>query len=62
MGVAAGTSPRPGQAVIEPASASDRAFLPMDTGAAPEQFGVILTLDDGGGAVDPEHARRLRHA
>lgn len=34
--------PRP---VIERASSSDRAFLAMDTGGTPEQFGVILTFD-----------------
>jgi diacylglycerol O-acyltransferase / wax synthase len=31
---------------IDRASASDRAFLAMDTGAVPEQFAVVLLLDD----------------
>lgn len=35
--------------VIERASAADRAFLAMDTGLVPEQFGVVLLLDDAAG-------------
>ena len=49
---------RQGQPVIERASPSDRAFLAMDCGEVPEQFGVILMLEDGGG-LDLERARRL---
>jgi WS/DGAT/MGAT family acyltransferase len=38
--------PRPIEAApIERASASDRAFLAMDNGDVPEQFGVVLELD-----------------
>lgn len=33
--------------VVERASATDRAFLAMDAGRVPEQFGVVLLLDDG---------------
>lgn len=47
-----------GQPVIERASASDRAFLAMDTGAVPEQLGVMLMLDPDGG-LDTERARSL---
>jgi WS/DGAT/MGAT family acyltransferase len=43
---------------IERASASDRAFLAMDTGAVPEQFGVVLLLDDADG-LDLATVRRL---
>jgi WS/DGAT/MGAT family acyltransferase len=32
--------------VVERASATDRAFLAMDAGRVPEQFGVVLLLDD----------------
>jgi len=46
------------QPVIERASPSDRAFLAMDSGEVPEQFGVILMLDEGGG-LDLERARQL---
>src|SRR5689334_11442014 len=46
------------QPVIERASPSDRAFLAMDSGEVPEQFGVILVLDEGG-ELDLERARRL---
>lgn len=35
--------------VIERASATDRAFLAMDTGEVPEQFGVLLRLEPGAG-------------
>ena len=51
-------SVRQGQPVIERASPSDRAFLAMDCGEVPEQFGVILMLDEGG-ALDLGRARRL---
>jgi WS/DGAT/MGAT family acyltransferase len=44
--------------VIERASAGDRAFLAMDTGAVPEQFGVVLLLDDAEG-LDLARVRRL---
>lgn len=44
--------------VIERASASDRAFLAMDTGEVPEQFGVILMLD-AGGEIELARARQL---
>ena len=43
---------------IERASATDRAFLAMDTGEVPEQFGVILRLDAPDG-LDLTRARRL---
>jgi diacylglycerol O-acyltransferase / wax synthase len=43
---------------FERASPSDRAFLAMDSGEVPEQFGVILMLDEGG-ELDLERARRL---
>jgi WS/DGAT/MGAT family acyltransferase len=39
----------PARPVIERASPTDRAFLAMDTGEMPEQFGVILLLDGTGG-------------
>lgn len=32
--------------LVERASATDRAFLAMDAGRVPEQFGVVLLLDD----------------
>lgn len=39
-------APAPARAApIERASASDRAFLAMDNGQVPEQFGVVLELD-----------------
>jgi diacylglycerol O-acyltransferase / wax synthase len=44
-----GGSVRPGEQVIERASPSDRAFLAMDSGEVPEQFGVILMLENAGG-------------
>jgi len=45
--------------VIERASPTDRAFLAMDAGAPiPEQFGVILLLDQAGG-LDLSRARDL---
>ena len=50
-------SVRQGQPVIERASPSDRAFLAMDSGEVPEQFGVILMFEDGG--LDLARARRL---
>ena len=43
---------------LERASASDRAFLAMDTQDVPEQFGVILMLA-GAGEVDVARARQL---
>ena len=49
---------RQGQPVIERASPSDRAFLAMDSGEVPEQFSVILMLDESGG-LDLACARRL---
>ena len=53
-----GGSVRQGEPVIERASPSDRAFLAMDSGEVPEQFGVILMLDDAGG-LDLARTRRL---
>jgi diacylglycerol O-acyltransferase len=50
--------PRPGEPVIDRASPTDRAFLAMDTGQVPEQFGVILVLDEVG-ELDLSRARRL---
>ena len=47
-----------GRPLIERASPSDRAFLAMDTAEVPEQFGVILMIDEGG-AVDLARVRRL---
>ena len=44
--------------VIERASAADRAFLAMDTGVVPEQFGVVLLLDDAEG-LDLARVRSL---
>jgi len=44
--------------VIERASPSDQMFLAMDSGEVPEQFGVILMLDEVGG-LDLDRARRL---
>jgi diacylglycerol O-acyltransferase / wax synthase len=58
MTAATGRPVRPGQPVIERASPTDRAFLAMDTGEVPEQFGVILLLDPAGG-FDLADARRL---
>ncbi len=58
MTAMAGEFVRQGQPVIERASPSDRAFLAMDSGEVPEQFGVILMLDKGG-ELDLERARRL---
>jgi diacylglycerol O-acyltransferase / wax synthase len=43
---------------IERASATDRAFLAMDTGAVPEQLGVVLRLDPAGD-LDLADVRRL---
>jgi diacylglycerol O-acyltransferase / wax synthase len=43
---------------IERASATDRAFLAMDTGAVPEQLGVVLRLDPAG-QLDLAEVRRL---
>lgn len=53
---------QPRRAAIERASASDRAFLAMDSGQVPEQFGVVLTLyadGGGGGGLDLASARLL---
>ncbi|HEY1345326.1 MAG TPA: wax ester/triacylglycerol synthase domain-containing protein [Streptosporangiaceae bacterium] len=58
MTAATGRSLWPGPPVIERASPTDRAFLAMDTGEVPEQFGVILLLDPAGG-FDLAEARRL---
>lgn len=44
--------------MIDRASPTDRAFLAMDTGQVPEQFGVILLLDQVG-ELDLSRARRL---
>ena len=44
-------------ATIERANASDRAFLAMDTGGVPEQFGVLLRLQ--GADLDLPAVRRL---
>jgi WS/DGAT/MGAT family acyltransferase len=49
---------QPGRPVIERASPTDRAFLAMDSGEVPEQFGVILLLDQDGG-LDLAQARQL---
>lgn len=49
---------RPGQPVIERASAGDRAFLAMDVGPVPQQFGVVLLLDDAAG-LDLDRVRAL---
>ena len=43
---------------IERANASDRAFLAMDTGGVPEQFGVLLRLEDASD-LDLATVRRL---
>ncbi|MFF4507367.1 wax ester/triacylglycerol synthase domain-containing protein [Streptomyces sp. NPDC001401] len=58
MAATTGQSSRPGHPEIERASPSDRAFLAMDSGEVPEQFGVVLTLD-GAGGLDLERVRRL---
>ena len=58
MAAMASNRARLGRPVIERASASDRAFLAMDSGTVPEQFGVILRLDQAGG-FDLSRARRL---
>ncbi|WP_169814786.1 wax ester/triacylglycerol synthase domain-containing protein [Nocardia crassostreae] len=44
--------------MIERASPTDRAFLTMDTGPVPEQFGVVLIFD-GAGTLDLDRTRRL---
>ena len=49
MAVSASSPGRPGRPVIERASPTDRAFLAMDSREVPEQFGVILRLDQAGG-------------
>ena len=53
-----GGSVRQGEPVIERANPSDRAFLAMDSGEVPEQFGVILMLENAGG-LDLARTRRL---
>jgi diacylglycerol O-acyltransferase / wax synthase len=53
-----GGSVRQGEPVIDRASPSDRAFLAMDSGEGPEQFGVILLLDDAG-RLDLARTRQL---
>src|SRR5215475_9479579 len=58
MTAATGPPVRPGPPVIERASPTDRAFLAMDTGQVPQQFGVILRLGPAGGFGLAE-ARRL---
>jgi diacylglycerol O-acyltransferase / wax synthase len=58
MTVLTSGSVRQGEPVIERASPSDRAFLAMDSGEVPEQFGVILMLDTAAG-LDLDRARRL---
>lgn len=50
--------PRAGTPVIERASATDRAFLAMDVGQVPEQFGVVLLIDATDG-LDLRAARDL---
>jgi diacylglycerol O-acyltransferase len=50
---------QPGRPVVERASPTDRAFLAMEArGRMPEQFGVILLLDQAGG-LDLAQARQL---
>ena len=49
---------RPGPPVIERATPADRAFLAMDSGEVPEQFGVILLFDQPGG-LDLARVRQL---
>ncbi|WP_367325278.1 wax ester/triacylglycerol synthase domain-containing protein [Streptomyces sp. HUAS ZL42] len=44
--------------MIERASPSDRAFLAMDTGEVPEQFGVVLRLGAADG-IEVESVRRM---
>jgi hypothetical protein len=58
MAATASSPALPGPPVIEGASPTDRAFLAMDSGEVPEQFGVILLLDQAGG-FDLSRARRL---
>jgi diacylglycerol O-acyltransferase / wax synthase len=59
MAVAAPGRAGPGGApVIERASPADRAFLAMDSGQVPEQFGVLLLLRDASG-LDEDRAREL---
>src|SRR5437763_11955834 len=58
MSVTVSSFGRPGRPVIERASPTDRAFLAMDSGEVPEQFGVILRLDRAGG-FGLTDARRL---
>lgn len=58
MTVMTGGPVRRGRPVIDRASQSDRAFLAMDTGDVPEQFGVILMFGESGGP-GLARARRL---
>jgi diacylglycerol O-acyltransferase / wax synthase len=57
MSLTAKGSSRP-EPVVERASPADRAFLAMDTGEVPEQFGVILLLDEAA-RLDLPRVRRL---
>ncbi|HSE08953.1 MAG TPA: wax ester/triacylglycerol synthase domain-containing protein [Nocardioidaceae bacterium] len=50
--------PGGGRPVIERASASDRAFLAMDTGPVPGQFGAVLVLE-GAAGLEPTRVREL---
>ena len=59
MTVTASSPARPGRPVIERASPTDRAFLAMEArGYIPEQFGVILRVDQASG-LDLARARQL---
>ena len=59
MAAAAVDRARPGaRAPIERASPADRAFLAMDSGQVPEQFGVILLLGNAAG-LDADKVRDL---
>ena len=49
---------RPGRVVIDRATATDLAFLAMDTPTMPEQFGVILVLDEADD-LDLQRVRNL---
>ena len=59
MTVTVSSPARPGRPVIERASPTDRAFLAMEArGHVPEQFGVILRVDQASG-LDLARARQL---
>ncbi|MBC6445916.1 wax ester/triacylglycerol synthase domain-containing protein [Actinokineospora xionganensis] len=49
---------RPVETVVDRASPTDLAFLAMDTGQIPEQFGVVLRIDQSG-AFDLSRVRQL---